>query len=119
ETRSEHPLARAILRYGSHNGVIPARADETAAIPGKGVRARIEDRTVYGGTRRLFQELGETATGADREVEALEAAGRTVVLVGRSDPAGGTVEVLGLIALADRVREGAVDALRELHAAGI
>lgn len=119
ETRSEHPLARAILRYASHSGVLPTSATQTAAIPGKGVRARIGEHVVYVGTQRLFRELGVESFEGESTIAPLEAAGRTVVLVGRSEREGGEVAVVGIIAIADRVRDGAADAIRELHEAGI
>lgn len=148
ERRSEHPLARAILRYVGESGV-PGSAS-MQALTGLGVRAEVDGEIVYVGSTRLFREFG--ALGAD--VEALvaehEAAGRTVVLVGAvpvgagigsaefagaeggavstGSPAGFAVEtgigvevpvVRGVIALADRLRPEAAGALRGLHAAGI
>jgi Zn2+/Cd2+-exporting ATPase len=119
ESRSEHPLARAILRHAVHHGVEPVAAREAAAIPGKGVRARIEGRTVYCGTERLFRELGVSAGEVAEAVGEHESAGRTVVLVGSTVPGEGRVSLCGAIAIADRVRAGAGEALRQLRAAGI
>jgi Zn2+/Cd2+-exporting ATPase len=119
ESRSEHPLARAILRHAVHHGVEPVAAREAAAIPGKGVRARIEGRTVYCGTERLFRELGVSAGEVAEAVGDHESAGRTVVLVGSTVPGERRVSLCGAIAIADRVRAGAGEALSQLRAAGI
>lgn len=140
ERRSEHPLARAILRYAGDAGA-PGSAS-LQALTGLGVRAEVAGEVVYVGSARLFRELG----AGGEEVESLaarhEAAGRTVVLVGsvpvRAGVAeseaggasvatavghgggGGEVPVIrGVIALADRLRPEAAGALRELHAAGV
>jgi len=119
ESRSEHPLARAILRYLGHSGIQPLRATETVAIPGKGVRARVGDRTVFVGTERLFRELGAESDASGEVIAAAEARGRTVVLVGTSLEGTGPVTICGAIAISDRVRPRAGEALRSLRAAGI
>jgi Zn2+/Cd2+-exporting ATPase len=119
ETRSEHPLARAILRYAAHHRIEAPPATEAAALPGKGVRARVGEQTVYLGTERLFRELGLPGEEIRGAVAGYEEAGRTAVLVGTSATAGGPVVVRGVIAIADRVRPAAAEAVRRLHAAGI
>jgi Zn2+/Cd2+-exporting ATPase len=119
ETRSEHPLARAILRYANHRGIVPSNALETSAIPGKGVRARVGDRTVFVGTERLFRELGVDDEEVTATTRRFAEAGRTVVLVGTSAEGTGPLSVCGVIAIADRVRPQAVEALQQLKEAGI
>jgi Zn2+/Cd2+-exporting ATPase len=119
ETRSEHPLARAIMRYVAHNEVRPAAATDVTAIPGKGVRASIGGAVVHVGTERLFRELGVAEEAIPEIVREFEAAGRTAVLVGVSSHAPVPPTIVGVIGLTDRVREAAPDALRRLHEAGV
>ncbi|HEX2187324.1 MAG TPA: heavy metal translocating P-type ATPase, partial [Longimicrobiaceae bacterium] len=58
EARSEHPIARAIVRAAGREGIEAAAAAETTALVGRGLRARVAGRTVYLGSERLFAELG-------------------------------------------------------------
>ncbi len=119
ETRSEHPLARAITRYAAHNGINPAPATEVTALPGRGVSARVGDRTVHVGTERLFRDLGVDERAIPESVRDLVERGRTAVLVGTS-PADETVpSIVGVIALTDRVRPSAPETLRQLRRAGV
>ncbi len=120
ETRSEHPLARAIAAYAAESGIVAPPASAVVALPGRGIRGRVEDRQVIVGTERLFRELG----GITEPVQALladwESRGSTAVLVGLGDAgSAGAVEILGVISLSDALRDGAADSLRELHRAGI
>jgi Zn2+/Cd2+-exporting ATPase len=119
EVRSEHPIARAILRHASHTGIVHEHAIDAAAIPGKGVKGWVEGRLVYAGTERLFRELGASVSAVRPELDRLEAAGRTAILVGTSGPEGGPVEIAGVIAVADRLRDHAPRAIQELRRAGI
>jgi Cd2+/Zn2+-exporting ATPase len=141
ERRSEHPLARAILRYAEDagvaatSGVVAAGAGlpESPAAPagpgsmaltaltGLGVRAEVDGEVVYVGSARLFRELGALDGGAEALVARHEAEGRTAVLVGTvpASSVGAGLAVRGVIALSDRLRPEAAGALRELHAAGI
>lgn len=119
EARSEHPLARAVLRYADEQGVIVIAASETSAAVGRGVVSTIDGRRVYVGSERLFRELGVLdATMAD-VLRRFNDAGRTAVLVGVSNGADSHPAVRGIIAIADQVRPRAAEALRDLHGAGI
>ena len=118
EARSQHPLARAVLRHAERRGVAVRAASDVQAITGKGLRARVGEETVYLGNVRLFSELG-TLDAATRARLPSVGDGRTAVLVGAADCGGAPVRLRGLISIADRVRPGAGEALRALHRAGI
>ena len=120
ERPSEHPIARAVVAAAREEGVEPAEARDFSSVPGEGVRAVVGgDRVAVGSPARLLGRAdgGPGAVTADdaherarEEAEALEAQGRTSVVVFRGDrPAG----VLGL---ADRMREGAAAAVAALAA---
>lgn len=117
ESRSEHPLGRAIAGKATAAGVTVPLAKEVAALSGRGVRAVVEERAVYVGNPGLFEELGALRDGHRVALERHEARGRTTVLVGEDGPDG--VRVLGAIALADGLRPEAEAALAALRAAGI
>lgn len=118
ETRSDHPFARAILRLGSHEGIVPLPSTDTTAVVGKGIRATIGGRAVFVGNPRLFGELGAASSEID-QAAGLAGDGRTVIMVGQGGEGASPVHVLGYIVLSDRVREGAAEAVRDLRSAGI
>jgi len=111
EARAEHPIARAILERARAEGVEVTEATDFKAYVGRGVEACIEDRTCCIGNLRLFEELG--LEPMDGVVERLEAEGKTVVLVSEDDC------VVGAIALMDKMREGAEEAMARLRRRGI
>ncbi|HYL80293.1 MAG TPA: heavy metal translocating P-type ATPase, partial [Candidatus Acidoferrum sp.] len=112
EAHSEHPLARSIVRAAERRGLLIQQAGGFTAIPGKGGHARVGDQTVFVGSPRLFAEMGNGAE-AGTTVRALEAQGRTVLLVGT------TSRTLGILALADPLRAESRQAVADLRAAGI
>ena len=113
EQRSTHPLAAAIVRYAEELGVEAAAAEDVVAIHGKGVQGRIEGRDFWLGSHRWLEERGQEAPEHHTRLEAMSAAGRSVVVVGNDD------HVCGLIAVADEVRAESAEAIRQLHAAGV
>jgi Zn2+/Cd2+-exporting ATPase len=121
ETRSEHPLARAIAAHARAAGVRSLPAADAVALPGRGVRGRVGDELIYVGTERLFRELGGLTESVLELLHGSEARGRTAVLVGSvsGEAEGRRVRLLGAISLADQVRPHAAEAIRALHDAGI
>src|SRR5690606_29032451 len=120
ETRSEHPLARAVLRYAEAAGIDLPTVSSTSAIVGRGVRAVVDGRTVYAGSARLFDEMGGLEADVLHHLARFEARGETTMLVGTASADGsGPPLVQGMIAIADRLRPEAATALRELHRSGI
>ena len=114
ESRSEHPLARAVVRYAQDRGIIAAEIRDFRALSGAGAQATWQGRQVFIGSPALFQErLGMTLDGIAAVIEGLQQAGKTVVMVGDSDA------VYGLIAIRDEVRPNAHKAIAALHALGI
>ena len=118
EARSEHPLARAILRRAQEEDVSYEPASDTSAVVGRGLRARVAGETVYVGSERLFGEMRALDERVRPVLDQHEAAGRTVILVGAASD-GGKPVIRGVIAIADKVRPQAQAALRELHRAGV
>jgi Cd2+/Zn2+-exporting ATPase len=138
EQRSEHPIADAILDHATETDVTPAEVANFESITGKGIQAKIDGTTYYIGKPDLFSELGPdlshahaatdggVLTAAEDQCEqddcidltndtipALQANGKTVVVVGTE------VSVLGVIAIADEVRSEAAAAVDRLHELGV
>ncbi|MCM2269539.1 MAG: heavy metal translocating P-type ATPase [Thermoanaerobaculia bacterium] len=113
EAHSEHPLARAVREHAAALGVTPAAAEGFRILPGRGAVGTIGGRRYWLGSHRLLEERGGETPAVHARIEALSAAGRTVVVVGSDD------HVCGLIALADTVRPTARQLVRDLRAAGV
>ena len=113
ESRSQHPLARAILARAKAQGIDPAPSDEFRALTGSGARGLVGGEQFYVGNPNLFSGLGLPLGDALPVVERLQQEGKTVVLVGTAR------EIRGLIAVADPLRSGAAQAVAGLKRAGI
>lgn len=113
EASSEHPLAQAVVQAAFEREVTPPDVGDFEAVPGKGVIARIGDHEVVVGNPRFLTEWGIDLAAFASRVEALEAAGHTVIAVGRDGRA------MGLVALGDAVRPEAGAAIAALRKAGV
>ena len=118
ERRSEHPLAMAIIEEARARGLALSEPAGFEAVPGRGVRANVNGHTILVGTRALV--AAELDGGSDDSLaawidraEAIEREARTPVWVARDGL------MLGLIGVADAVKEGAAEAVQELRAAGL
>jgi Cu+-exporting ATPase len=110
---SAHPLAHAVLDEAARRGLALPAATAARALAGRGVQAEVGDATIILGNRRLMQELGMEAGGA----EAHEAAGRTVSWL--AERRADQVALLGLLAFGDRIKPGAIEAVAGLKRRGI
>jgi Cu2+-exporting ATPase len=114
ERDSEHPLARAIVAEAEARGLDSLPTSNFQAIAGGGVQATVDGKTVLIGTPALFAERGVTLSDAVTDhMSALQAQGKTVMLVA----VGG--QVAGLLAVADRIRPSARETIAALQALGI
>ncbi|MCP1169092.1 heavy metal translocating P-type ATPase [Limimaricola litoreus] len=113
ENGASHPLGRAICAEAERFGIRPALARDGRALPGKGAEAVIDGMTVSVGSPRLAEERSALPEALRTRVAALEAEGKTVVIVLRGDA------VQGIIALRDEPRDDAAQAVAQLRAMGI
>lgn len=113
EQNSEHILARAVVEKArdEEDLLIPGAAS-FSALPGRGVRGLIEQRTVYLGNRRLMEEKEIDFSALQGTIDSLEHEGKTVILLAD----GG--EAAGLIAVADTIKADAASSLQELRRRG-
>ena len=110
EAMSEHPIAKAIVKRVDKKMMLKDVKD-FRAIAGKGVMGKINGETYYVGSRRLFDEL--SIDYPERAAWKLEEEGKTVILVGNRK------EVIGLVAVMDKIRESAISTMAELRRMGI
>jgi Cu+-exporting ATPase len=113
EGGSEHPLGRAIVESARARGITLHATDEFQAVRGKGITARVEGRTVLVGSRRLLEEAGVDVTPAEADLERLESEAKTAMLVAEEG------RLLGLVAVADPIKEEAAEVIRALRGLGI
>ncbi len=113
EAHSTHPLARAVFRFAKQRGVNPAGATDVKALKGKGLTGSFNGEAFWLGSHRYVVERGQNSPESARAAEALEAEGKTVIVIGNPR------HICGLIAVADTVRPEARTIVARLHAEGI
>ena len=113
ESRSEHPVARAIVAHARALGVAIAEAADVRALPGAGVLATLDGVEVLVGQPGLFKGTAANADEATAEVRRLEEAGKTVIVAGTSS------RIWCVVAVQDAVRDDASEAVRLLYARGV
>ena len=113
ESTSEHPLARAVMTTALERGVTLPELENFEAVPGRGVRATAAGDEILVGNPRFLERHGVPFEVLRARIEALETAGRTVVVVARAK------RVLGLLAFGDALRPGAFDTVSALRHAGV
>jgi len=113
ESRSNHPLARAIVAAARERQVPVEAAQDFEIIQGKGATACLAGKRYWLGSHRYLEERGQETPEVHDRLAAMAGQGRTVVVIGQDE------HVCGLIALADQVRPAARQLVGELHAAGL
>ncbi len=113
ELNSNHPLARAIVEEARRRQIAVSPADHFETIQGKGASGVINGKAFWLGSHRYLEERGQETSEVHEQLQAMQEAGRTVVVVGND------AHVCGFITLADAIRDETKDAIRELHKAGV
>jgi Cd2+/Zn2+-exporting ATPase len=113
ELNSNHPLARAIVEETKRRNIEIAAADGFETIQGKGASGLIKGKAFWIGSHRYLEQRGQETPEVHEQLESMQKAGRTVVVVGNDE------HVCGFITLADAIREETRDAIRQLHEAGV
>jgi len=113
ERGSEHPIARAVVRYGEENGAGALAASAFEALPGNGLRAVVDGRQIVAGNRKFAASAADIPAEAVRQSEALSEQGKTPLFFCADG------KLLGVIAVADTLKEDSPQAIRELHNMGI
>ena len=110
ERKSEHPLARAILERAKEMGIEAREVTDFKALPGNGLSAVLEGAVLKGGNSRFITEIPKELA---EKAQALAEEGKTPLFFSRDD------EMLGIIAVADVIKEDSPEAVRQLQNMGI
>ena len=114
EKQSEHPLAEAIYTYAQEEDILLPEGNDFSAIPGHGVRGTVEKTTYFFGNRKLISDIaGLPVDKIQRKMARLEEQGKTVMILATNQ------EILGIIGVADRVKETSKEAVKSLMDKGI
>lgn len=113
EVGSEHPLGKAIVASARQKGISLAYPRNFQAVTGKGVSSEIDGRLTLVGSRRLLEDHGLDPHAMDEEIARLEAEGKTAMLVAFEG------KVIGIVAVADILKEDSVPAIEALKALGL
>ncbi len=113
EKKSEHPLARAILSLADERGIAAAEVSEFEALPGNGLSAKLDGALLEGGNLKFIGSRAEIPADMKKSAENLANEGKTPLFFSRDG------EFIGIIAVADVVKEDSPQAVRELQNMGI
>ncbi len=113
ESRSEHPLAKAILKYGEEKAVSIPQISDFHAIPGKGLTATAEGATLTAGNLDFIKTAATVSPDMEKAAAALSEEGKTPLFFARNG------EFLGVIAVADVIKPDAKEAIAQLKGMGI
>ena len=113
ETGSEHLIGRAIVESAQARGLHLERPAEFTALPGKGIQARVNGEALLVGNARLLDEAAVDLSAGEDKLADLVAEAKTVVMVAQNG------ELIGLLAVADPIKEEAAEAVSALHALGL
>jgi Cd2+/Zn2+-exporting ATPase len=120
ESRSEHPLAQAILRESASRDISIPDVRNFQSLPGAGASGRVDGRSILVGNPDLFAISPENNSELAQDIDRLQREGKTVILIGEQSEADAPEPtILGLIATRDRIRPNARDAITTLHEKGI
>ena len=113
ESCSEHPLAKAVLADAEAKAITPPEVTDFAALPGNGLAAKLDGMDIYAGTAAFIQTRLTLPAALAQQAEKLAAEGKTPLFF------GGAGRLLGVIAVADTIKEDSPEAIRQLQNMGI
>ena len=113
EGRSEHPLAKAVLADAEAKAITPPEVTDFAALPGNGLAAKLDGMDIYAGNAAFIQTKLTLPAALAQQAEKLASEGKTPLFF------GGAGRLLGVIAVADTIKEDSPEAIRQLQDMGI
>ena len=113
ERGSEHPLGQAVVQAARERGLVLSEVEGFEAVPGQGIVGQVDGQEVAVGTARLMAARDVSFNGLDAEVSRLQAEAKTAMLVVVAGQA------VGVIAVADTIKEGSREAIAELRRLGL
>ena len=113
ESRSEHPLAKAVLADAEAKAITSPEVTDFAALPGNGLAAKLDGMDIYAGNAAFIQTKLPLPAALAQQAEKLASEGKTPLFF------GGAGRLLGVIAVADTIKEDSPEAIRQLQNMGI
>ena len=113
ESRSEHPLAKAVLADAEAKAITPPEVTDFVALPGNGLAAKLDGMGIYAGNAAFIQTKLTLPAALAQQAEKLASEGKTPLFF------GGAGRLLGVIAVADTIKEDSPEAIRQLQNMGI
>ena len=113
ESRSEHPLAKAVLADAEAKAITSPEVTDFAALPGNGLTAKLDGMDIYAGNAAFIQTKLTLPAALAQQAEKLASEGKTPLFF------GGAGRLLGVIAVADTIKEDSPEAIRQLQNMGI
>ena len=113
ERKSEHPLARAVVAYGENKGLTSPEIDGFTALPGNGLTGTLNGETLLGGSQKFMATKVRLSGDLIKKADRLAEEGKTPLFFAKKDQA------LGIIAVADTIKEDSPEAIRQLQNMGI
>lgn len=113
EAKSEHPLARAVMTKAEEDDINVADVADFRILPGNGLQCTIGDKKLLGGSMSFISGLVSVPEDMMRQAERLADEGKTPLMFGLGD------KLLGIIAVADVIKEDSTEAVKELRNMGI
>ena len=113
ESKSEHPLAAAVMKQAEQEHIIPVQTEEFEALPGNGLRARLDGSELLGGSVKFISGNAEIPEKMLQECDKLAGEGKTPLCFARDG------KLLGVIAAADVIKPESPEAVRQLRNMGI
>lgn len=118
ERKSEHPLAAAVIREAEERHLPGREAESFQAVPGNGLTAVVDGKKLRGGNLAFIRQEAEVSEERKRQAERLASDGKTPLFFSLQ-ASGGEQALLGIIAVADVIKEDSPRAIRELQNMGI
>ena len=113
EKKSEHPLARAVVAYGESKGLTAPDTDGFSALPGNGLSGTLNGEALLGGSQKFVSSKVTVPDSLQKAAERLAGEGKTPLFFAKNG------QSLGVIAVADTIKEDSPEAIRQLQNMGI
>ena len=113
ETKSEHPLAKAIVSYAQRYDIIPQEVADFEALPGNGLKAVLDGQQINGGSRAYITSIVPLPKSLEQKADELAENGKTPLFFAKNNG------LLGIIAVADAVKDDSAAAIAELKKQGV
>jgi len=113
ERYSEHPLGKAIAKYGDVNQAKKLTFRDILAIPGKGIRGWLDEHVYFAGNQLLMEQAGVVLAEYEQQINNYSSLGKTLIYICEES------QLIGMIALKDRIKEGSIQAIQSFKKQGI